>query len=243
MNFHSYIMFTISIFAWKSCAASLATIQRRESGTRCNAYDPCVNYYTTGSAQCASGYERSVLEAKHSPLGSYCERPCTANERKQCSAKMCSTSECKTYPANGGLCRTALRSCGGTAKMDESICNWDKMAQPVIYDRQSGLCSVDKTVRQRSESYTTTAEIQYRFRADNARGDTVDMLFTCAGIEEMEIDAFRRSSPGKDCHKVGYLAFFCDESLKGSVEGTRQFTTQFCQQLGGSYTFGPMPQK
>jgi hypothetical protein len=63
--------------------------RRAEEGTRCEEPTKCVYSYTTGSAQCSSGFTRSDLEAKGSPPGSYCERQCTDEERKACTAKNC----------------------------------------------------------------------------------------------------------------------------------------------------------
>lgn len=151
--------------------------------------------------------------------------------------------------------------------MSEKICNWHDMKQPVVYDREPGQCSVDKSVIfrpeigqvLRSHKYVLpkfyTGTVQYRFLADGASNETVDMFTACHGVssnyqfeERGALQALLYGQGGVESHHLGYLAYFIG-NLKGSrVEEFKEKSEAFCRksQRGStapdtSYTFGPQP--
>ncbi|KAL4905925.1 hypothetical protein BDW74DRAFT_177621 [Aspergillus multicolor] len=121
------------------------TLNKRDSGLRCDSLAACTAWYTFGSALCSSGYEETPYEADGDPLGTYCERECTSSEATQCAADKCTfyRRECNLYPGNS-ICGKALSFCGTPVAMHKSGCTRSNMGQPVVYDDASGTCAVDE---------------------------------------------------------------------------------------------------
>ena len=250
----SFILIIQGLFATTD-AASLAALQKRESGLTCFNGGACKSYYTTGSAQCAAGYQRTTLVAKGYPLGSYCERQCTADEEKKCRAEQCSSNECFRYPKSIGLCRDALRDCGGSAAMSKEICNFHDMKQVVLY--RDGVCSVDLSVRKPPPAKILdpfTGNVQYRVASDDARNDTVDSFLTCHGIAGRLVGyaAFSKGITALDksfhCHSPSRGAWFCDRVPVTSLDELRTKGEAVCKSAQENskasdlrYTFGPEP--
>lgn len=132
------------VIAMSVSAANAGHIHKRDEGLKCESLESCVNWYTTGSAQCSSGYDRTVMEVPGYPLGSYCERTCNENESKDCAAKECTfyKDQCKTYPGSE-ICAKAIVFCDEPIKTTKTNCVRRRMGQPVKYNDAAGTCEVD----------------------------------------------------------------------------------------------------
>jgi hypothetical protein len=131
-------------------STSASALAKREEGMTCT-IDKCITFYTTGSAGCSSGYERTHLEAKGYSPGSYCERSCTDSERKTCAARKCSSweNECNNTPKAKSICKNAIDWCDGPVAMSRLICTDGIMGQPVKYEKDACLPK-DKSLDSRS---------------------------------------------------------------------------------------------
>jgi hypothetical protein len=137
----AYVAFTATAFA--------SPLAKRGDDTYCDV-NKCIAFYTPGSAQCSSGYERTYLEADGYPPGSYCERRCTDSERKTCAARQCADweNECNNTPKAKGICKNAIDWCDGPVAMSQLICTDKIMGQPVKYEKDACLPK-DKTLDSR----------------------------------------------------------------------------------------------
>lgn len=88
-----------------------------------------MTWYTTGSALCPSGYELKHYEAPGDPVGTYCERKCNDEEKKECASEECAfyIGQCNNAPAST-ICGDALRYCGTPVKISKRICNRKDMS-------------------------------------------------------------------------------------------------------------------
>jgi hypothetical protein len=117
----------------------------RDVALKCETSRSCVAYYTTGSAQCDSGFKRTSLKAKGSTTGSYCERKCDAGERKTCNAKRCeiNKSECSRFPYSS-VCSDALAWCDPEPiKTTKENCVRIRMGRAVKFNETDGTCAYD----------------------------------------------------------------------------------------------------
>lgn len=122
-------------------------LTKRESGLKCPTATRCTSYYTTGSAQCSTGYQRTLLEVRGYPQGSYCEKSCDTFEKAACTKDQCQfySGQCSTYPGNS-ICGSAMERCGTPIAMPEKYCNSGhlNLREPVAYDSASGTCDLAK---------------------------------------------------------------------------------------------------
>ncbi|KAJ5156136.1 hypothetical protein N7492_008939 [Penicillium capsulatum] len=119
-------------------------LAKREAGRRCSSRESCVTWYTTGSAQCSSGYEPSHYEADKSPLGTYCEKKCSDDDWNQCASDQCQFNlrECRLYPGNK-ICAKALNYCGSPLAVPERSCTKEAMGREVLWDAEQKTCALD----------------------------------------------------------------------------------------------------
>lgn len=137
-----HLRHVVSTLAFAQAALATTLHKRAEERTRCDSPSRCVYSYTTGSAQCSSGFTRHHLEANGSPPGSYCERKCTDPERTACTANTCNSYEgqCHQYPGSAGLCEAAMKWCNGPVATLKSVCTEQNMNQKVTFDETRNLC-------------------------------------------------------------------------------------------------------
>lgn len=136
-----HLLFSGAILA----QAATAQLHKREDGLRCDARDSCKSWYTTGSAQCASGYVETPIEAEGDPHGTYCEAPCSEVQKDACVKDRCDFywSECSLYPGNS-ICAKAMSWCDAPKAMPKASCMRFNLGMPVLYDDESGECAIDK---------------------------------------------------------------------------------------------------
>jgi hypothetical protein len=132
----------VALAASQTVLAGMISPRSDTEGNVCRTPQTCFHFYKTGSAQCSAGYTRTNLEAKGDPLGSYCERKCTATERTSCTATQCSfyEKECHLYPAGKNICKSAIEWCKGPVAMLATICTDQVMGQAVTYDQGKHVC-------------------------------------------------------------------------------------------------------
>ncbi|KAI0551062.1 hypothetical protein F4679DRAFT_582840 [Xylaria curta] len=140
MHFLSVV--AVAFIAQVALASSSALERRAEERSRCDSPTECKYSYTTGSAQCDSGFQRFELKAYGSPEGSYCERDCSEGERTACVSDNCQhyEHECNKYPMGSGSCATAVEWCDGPVAMLKSTCTAQTIGQTVTYDDDKHLC-------------------------------------------------------------------------------------------------------
>jgi hypothetical protein len=138
---HLLLFFVVAMGA---SFTSAKHIHKREEGLKCESLESCVNWYTTGSAQCSSGYKATTYEVAGSPPGTYCERSCNDDERKDCAAKECTfyKDQCRIYPGSE-ICAKAIVFCDEPIKTTKYNCDRLRMGQPVKYNDAAGTCEVD----------------------------------------------------------------------------------------------------
>ncbi len=167
-------------FVSRVAAVPSSPISRRDddSGLNCQSSQACVSWYVTGGALCASGYEK--FKTQTAVQGSYCERKCTDDESKQCTAGKCyrATEACNTFPASES-CGDALKYCGGPIKMDEGGCKPSIMKQPVAYNSETMTCDVSDRVQ--DDAHVLRLSIE----AVNAEGDALRL--SCAPVTTADI--------------------------------------------------------
>ncbi|KAL4900075.1 hypothetical protein BDW74DRAFT_183029 [Aspergillus multicolor] len=170
-----------------STTATAIPLSKRESGLKCPTQDQCTAYYTTGSAQCSSGYERTSLEANGDPRGSYCEKACDESEKTACSGDKCAftSSECNLFPGNS-ICGQAMQFCGTPIAMPKDKCNTRNLDLPeaVVYDDASGTCSV-------VDIGEKTYELDVRVGKDDATL-TLHLYLGCAHLSASALGDLRR---------------------------------------------------
>ncbi|KAJ5626070.1 hypothetical protein N7510_002379 [Penicillium lagena] len=130
----------VALVAYSAFIASVsaAHLVKRDDDISCDG-DKCIAFYSTGSAQCSSGYTRTHLEADGYAPGSYCERDCTDSEEKSCAARQCTDweNECNNTPKAKGICKDALKWCDGPVAMSKLICTDTIMGQAVKYEKDA----------------------------------------------------------------------------------------------------------
>ncbi|OKP04995.1 hypothetical protein PENSUB_6740 [Penicillium subrubescens] len=131
-------------------SASASYIVKRDDSISCDV-NKCIAFYSTGSAQCSSGYKRTHLDVDGYSPGSYCERSCKDSERKSCAARKCTDweNECNNTPQGKGVCKEAIDWCDGPVAMSQLICTDKIMGQPVKYEKDACLPK-DKSLDSRS---------------------------------------------------------------------------------------------
>jgi hypothetical protein len=134
----------VLITAMGACVVSAMHIAKRANSLRCDDLRSCVSSYETGSAQCSDGYQHFNLEASHSPMGSYCEKPCDNFETIECAANKCTfyKGQCDSYP-DSAICGDAIDWCGTPIKTTKVNCVQVRMGKPVKYDDEYGTCAFD----------------------------------------------------------------------------------------------------
>jgi hypothetical protein len=162
------------VVAMGASFTSAKHIHKREEGLTCDSPDSCVNWYTTGSAQCSSGYKATPYEVRGSPPGTYCERSCNDDERKECAAQKCTfyKKECSTYPGST-ICAKALIFCDAPIKTTKDNCVQLRMGQPVKYNDAAGTCEVDPDA-EKDDHYL-------RFRFEKTSVD-LSLVVSCAPV-------------------------------------------------------------
>lgn len=202
-----------------SAAASVAgtdITKRDEERVACYGY--CRYSYTTGDGTCRSGFKRTHLEAKGYQQGSYCERDCTAAEKKGCADERCTGDRllCDQHPGSR-LCKDAILHCGYPIRMTKAGCTKANLDIPVTYDDSKGMCSYDHT-------YKPTYDAVYTISHYDPNGGGL--------IDKRELEV--------RCSKVteaGYLSLLkAVEAVKG-VDSCRESIVPF---LGGKPSLNAM---
>lgn len=172
-----------------SVCTSAALIHKRDEGLKCQSIEACVNWYTTGSAGCASGYTHTSQIVPGYPPSSYCERPCNESEKKQCAAGECTfyKGQCNMYP-DSGICAKALVFCNAPVKTTKDNCVQLRMGQAVKYDDEAGTCAADPNAE---------ADNHYVRIVVGKTGVDLNLYMTCAPVTAAGAASFASSITSK----------------------------------------------